>query len=116
MPEPLLLQTGRGSYRLNLVEQTKADGGPWMLTLSAEHTDGLEKFAFRCHIAEQLLTTPAIDNPQAVCTLLAGWLEGQFEKVREAALKSIRSERRLAEIQFDQTTPGPFQSALRGLV
>lgn len=108
MAEPLLLNTARGAYRLSLVEQTAAGGGPWVLTLSAEHAGGLEKFAFRCHIAPRLLVKAAITEPTAACARIAGWLEKQFEQVREAALKSIRSERRLADIQFDQADPGPF--------
>jgi hypothetical protein len=79
-----------------------------VLTLSAEHAGGLEKFAFRCHIAPQLLEKAAITEPAAACTRIAGWMEKQFEQVREAALKSIRSEHRLAEIEFDQSSPSPF--------
>ena len=108
MADPVLLNTARGAYRLSLVEQTAAGVGPWMLTLSAEHAGGLEKFAFRCHIAPELLEEAAIADPTVACARLAGWLEKQFEQIREAALKSIRSERRLAEIEFDEACPGPF--------
>ncbi|HEV3115066.1 MAG TPA: hypothetical protein VGY99_31665 [Candidatus Binataceae bacterium] len=108
MADPLLLNTARGAYRLSAVEQTAAGGGAWVLTLSAEHAGGLEKFAFRCHIAAELLEKAAISDSTAACARIAGWLEGHFEQVREAALKSIRSERRLAEIEFDQGNPGPF--------
>jgi hypothetical protein len=108
MADPVPLNTARGAYWLSLVEQTAAGAGPWVLTLSAEHAGGLEKFAFRCHIAPQLLEKAAIADPMAACARIAGWLEGQFEQIRETALKSIRSERRLAEIEFDQARPGPF--------
>lgn len=107
MAEQALLNTGRGSYRLNLVEAA-ADADRWTLTLVAEHTAGLEKFAFRCHIASALLKNAANLEPDAACARLAGWLEGRFEEVRETALKSIRSERRLAELAFDETHTGPF--------
>jgi len=39
---------------------------------------------------------------------IAPWLEREFEQTREAALKSIRTERHLLEISFDPTNPGPF--------
>ncbi len=107
MAEQVLLNTGRGSYRLSLVEAS-ANADPWMLTVAAEHAAGLEKFAFRCNIAAALLHNAAITEPAAACARLAVWLEGRFEEVRETALKSIRSERRLAEIAFDETHPGPF--------
>jgi hypothetical protein len=107
MPQPALLNTPRGVYRLSLVEAAASEG-VWTLTVSAEHAGGLEKFALRCHIAEPLLQHAAIADAAAACARLAGWMEGQFEQIREAALKSIRSERRLAEIEFDQARPGPF--------
>ncbi len=108
MAEPTLLNTARGVYRLSVAEQSAAPERTWTLTLGAEHAGGLEKFAFRCHIAGQLLQKAAVVDPEAAFVRLAHWLEGQFEQVREAALKSIRSERRLAEIEFDEAYPGPF--------
>lgn len=107
MAEPSLLNTARGTYRLSLVEAA-TDADTWRLTLAAENVAGLEKVAFRCHIAVALVQKAAINNPAAACVRLVGWLEGQFEQVREAALKSIRSEHRLAAIEFDEARPGPF--------
>ena len=107
MADPVLLNTARGAYRLSLVEQTEA-AGLWVLTLSAEHAGGLEKFAFRCHVAAELLKNAGIADPAAVCARLAGWIEREFEQVREAALKSIRSEHRMADFEFDEARPGPF--------
>jgi hypothetical protein len=108
MAEPVSLQTGRGSYRLSLVDQAQAGEGPWTMTLSAEHAGGLEKFAFRCHIHPNLLERSSIADTDAACALLARWLEARFEEIRETALKSIRAERRLAQIEFDEAHPGPF--------
>jgi hypothetical protein len=104
------LNTARGSYRLTLVEQTEVGADPWTLTLSAEHAGGLEKFAFRCRIAAGVLGKTAIVDASDACARVARWMEGQFEQIREAALKSIRSERRLAEFEFDELRPGPFTS------
>jgi hypothetical protein len=108
MAEPVSLQTPRGPYRLSLVDQSQAGAGAWTMTLSVEHAGGLEKFAWRCHIHPDLLQRSAIADSDEACALLARWLEGQFDAIREAALKSIRSERRLAEIEFDDAHPGPF--------
>jgi len=108
MAQPALINTARGAYRLTVAEQSAPANGSWILTLSAEHQGGLEKFAFRCVIADALLKqAPGLDST-ALCARLAVWLEKQFEQVREAALKSIRSERRLVEFEFNETTPGPF--------
>jgi hypothetical protein len=109
MAEPALLNTTRGPYRLRVAEPAACDEGWWTLTLAAEHQGGLEKFAFRCRIAGALLQRGTLADSAAACARLAVWMEGQFEQVREAALKSIRAERRLMEFEFDESRPGPFQ-------
>ena len=94
-----LLATPRGSYRLHLVE-TVAAGAGCLVTISLEHRGGLEKFAFRCRLERALVDASAAQ----LRSLLGPWLEKNFEQVREAALKSIRTERRLAELE-----PNPAQ-------
>jgi hypothetical protein len=106
MADLVPLKTSRGSYRLSLVEQSGPACGPWVLTLSMEHAGGLEKFAFRCQLTRALIQKAGINQPSAACARLAGWLERDFETVREAALKSIRSERRLAEFSPDESISG----------
>jgi hypothetical protein len=108
MAQPTLLNTARGPYCLTVAEQSAPADGSWILTLAAEHQGGLEKFAFRCRIAQPLLQGTSAADSLAACARLAVWLQGQFEQIRETALKSIRSERRLAEFEFDETRPGPF--------
>ena len=39
---------------------------------------------------------------------LGSWIEREFEQVREQALKTIRSEKRLMELSFDSANRGPF--------
>ncbi len=39
---------------------------------------------------------------------LAPWFEREFEQTREAALKSLRSERKPLTVRFDREHPGPF--------
>jgi hypothetical protein len=41
---------------------------------------------------------------------LAPWFEREFEQTREAALKSLRSERKPLVLRFDREHPGPFGS------
>jgi hypothetical protein len=108
MAEAALLNTARGAYRLSLAEPPAIGPDAWILTLSAQHGGGLEKFTFQCRVALALLQRAGIDEPAAACSPIAGWLEKNFEHAREAALKSIRSERRLAEFKFDEAQPGPF--------
>jgi len=108
MAAPVPLNTPRGTYRLSVVEQSTTDAGAWRLTLVVEHASGLEKLAFRCHIGVELMQRTPAGDVASICARLAPWLEGQFEQVREAALRSIRSEGRLAEVEFDSARPGPF--------
>jgi len=77
-----------------------------VLTLSLERADGIEKVALRFCIATNLIG--AVDSTEKLIERIAPWLEREFEQTREAALKSIRTERKLLEISFDATHPGPF--------
>jgi hypothetical protein len=101
MPDPVLLSSPRGNYRLVVVEQTGTEAGSWILTVSMEHAGGLEKFAFRCIVSQASLGSLGINDPCEAAAGMAGWLQRDFENVREAALKSIRTERRLAEFNLD---------------
>jgi hypothetical protein len=103
---PTTLKTGRGIYAIASSASLARAAGSVVLTLSLERADGIEKVALRCRIATGLLG--AADSPEKVIERLAPWLEHEFEQTREAALKLIRSERRLLEISFDATNPGPF--------
>ena len=77
-----------------------------MLTISLDRADGIEKVALRCRIANVL--PGSSDSPAKLIERITPWLEREFEQTREAALKSIRTERKLFEISFDQSNPGPF--------
>ena len=77
-----------------------------MLTLSLERADGIEKVAVRFRIASELIGKD--DSPEKLIERITPWLEREFEQTREAALKSIRTERKLLEISFDAAHPGPF--------
>ena len=109
MQEAATVRTPRGSYRVVLADHAVGLGAPWVLTLTVEHCGGLEKFSFRSRIVSSLLESNGITQPIAAASRMAGWIEREFERVREAALKSVRSERRLLELEFDDGQPGPFQ-------
>jgi len=77
-----------------------------ILTLSLDRADGIEKVALTFRIATALIGDA--DSPEKLIERIAPWLEREFEQTREAALKSIRTERKLLEISFNAAHPGPF--------
>jgi hypothetical protein len=79
-----------------------------ILTLSLERADGIERVAFRCAIANALLSPDESASIDVVVERLAPWVAREFEKIREEALKAVRTERRLFRVEFDLEQPGPF--------
>jgi len=77
-----------------------------VLTLSLERADGIEKVAVKFRIANALIGGDY--SPEKLIERITPWLEREFEQTREAALKSIRTERKLLEISFDAANRGPF--------
>ena len=76
------------------------------VTVSLERADGIEKVALKFRIADGLMWPGEFEvDPLEELT---PWIEREFEVTREAALKTIRTERRLLEITFDRATRGPF--------
>ncbi|HWJ40118.1 MAG TPA: hypothetical protein VNT29_03270 [Candidatus Limnocylindrales bacterium] len=103
---PTNLKTGRGNYSIANARPIERTADSIVLTLSVERADGIEKVALRVRIATAL--TGDADSPEKLIERIAPWLEREFEQTREAALKSIRTERKLLEISFDAAHPGPF--------
>ncbi|WP_422303866.1 hypothetical protein [Candidatus Binatus sp.] len=103
---PTTLKTARGIYVIASARPLERNADAVVLTLSLERANGIEKVALRCRIATSLIG--ATDSPEKLIERIAAWLEREFEQTREAALKSIRTERKLLEISFDATHPGPF--------
>jgi len=99
------IQTGRGLYRIIEAAPAVMESGATVLTLALERADGIERVVFRCRIDSAL---GEADGPGTLAARLPPWIEREFEIVREAALKSIRAERRLHEIVFDPAHRGPF--------
>ena len=100
------MNTSRGIYALVNARPPERSADAVVLTLSLERADGIEKVALRCRIASTLIDSTA--TPENLIDRIAPWIEREFEQTREAALKSIRTERKLHEISFDATHPGPF--------
>ncbi len=88
------LRTARGTYVLSADGEPLRSESSVVVTLTLEHADGIERIAFRCAIADRG------DRTGAILEMLAPWIERQFEQLREAALKSIRSEGKLLQVEF----------------
>lgn len=78
------------------------------LTLAYERIDGLERVGFLCVVAREFADNDEPGDSGALLERLAPWFEREFEQTREAALKSIRTERRPLTVRFDGAHPGPF--------
>jgi hypothetical protein len=102
---PTTIKTARGIYTIIDARAIERDAAAIVLTLSLERADGIEKVALRCRIANAV---GSFEAPEKLIERLGPWLEREFEQTREAALKSIRTERKLLEIVFDAERPGPF--------
>lgn len=103
--------TARGRYRLALAAPPRNADDEALLTLAYERADGLERVGFLCEIANELAGAAGAGdwrNPDAMLERLGPWFEREFEQTREAALKSIRTERRPLVVRFDRAHPGPF--------
>jgi hypothetical protein len=103
---PTTLKTGRGIYTIANARPIECTADVVVLTLSLDRADGIEKVALTISIANGLINSA--DSPEKLIERITPWLEREFEQTREAALKSIRTERKLLEISFDTSSPGPF--------
>ncbi len=102
---PISITTARGRYNVGIAAPLENSNDAIRLTLALERADGIERVVLRCRIAPSLAGAAPADE---LAARLAGWIERDFESIREAALKTIRSERRLHEFSFDAANPGPF--------
>jgi hypothetical protein len=103
---PVQIKTGRGLYNLSAAAPAESDSDGIVLTLAMERADGIERVVLRCRIDGPSISSD--DDAEALIARLQPWLEREFEQTREAALKSIRAERRLFELRFGSRNPGPF--------
>ncbi len=93
---------------LDLAGEAEVEPDSVLLTLKLEHLGGLERVGFRCRIARALIGVAPGLEAGALRDRLAPWVSREFEQLREQALKSIRSDRTLFELSFDEERRGPF--------
>jgi hypothetical protein len=99
-------RTARGVYRLVAAAPLESDANGFILPVSMERADGIERVVFRCRIAHDLVSDDV--SPEALLERLGPWVEHGFEHLREEALKAVRMEQRLMEVMFDAENRGPF--------
>jgi hypothetical protein len=104
------INTARGVYLLRLGSELEAVADSVGLTIVLERADGIERVSLRCLIPASRLSEDERGNPEQIEARLESWLQSGFEQIREAALRSIRSERRLCEVSFIDA-PGPWRTA-----
>jgi len=105
----LSLSTPRGIYLVSTVGPPERTPSGLTITLRLERADGIEQLALKCAVAMELLGPGAeAATADSIARRLMPWLEREFEATREAALKSVRSERRIFEIDFNRDHPGPL--------
>jgi hypothetical protein len=92
------LKTARGVYHLVLAAAAETVGPGIILPLALVRADGIERVVFRCLIEGALTDDVTPSSIDAVIESIAPSIERDFETIREAALKSIRSEGKLLEI------------------
>ena len=94
------INTARGVYELRINSEPEPTGDAVGVTLVLERADGIERVSMRCLIPAARLPDDGPHRVDSIEARLAEWLMAGFEQIREAALKSIRSERRLWEARF----------------
>jgi hypothetical protein len=97
------LKTGRGIYHLDSAAAPKTVNNDLILTLALTRADGIERVVFRCRIGKASGDSAQPPETDRLIERIAPSIEREFEIIREAALKSIRSERKLLEIALSPT-------------
>jgi hypothetical protein len=92
-------QTSRGRYSLSIAASPEpADRR--VITLALEAASGIERFAFQCVLPAE----PIPEGVQsAMLETLTPIVARDFEVIREAALRSIRTDRKLYRLVLAQT-------------
>jgi hypothetical protein len=103
------INTARGVYNLRLGSELEPEGEAVGVTLVLERADGIERVSMRCVIPVTQVSQEDSADPGKIEARLEEWLTPAFEQIRETALKSIRSERRLWEARFIDA-PGPWRT------
>lgn len=106
------IRTTRGIYKIGSAAPNEHRDGHWIITVSLNHVDGLERFAFRCAVTDELVA--ARGGGDITPADLADWIAASFETLRESALRSLRMEHRVWQVSFDTVNPGPLTPSANG--
>jgi len=93
-------QTSRGLYSLSIAVSPERAADLEVITLALDAASGIERFAFQCVLPADL---NADREQSAVLEKLTPIVARDFEVIREAALKSIRTDRKLYRLILAQT-------------
>ncbi|HYA35092.1 MAG TPA: hypothetical protein VEF03_05705 [Candidatus Binataceae bacterium] len=105
----MTIKTSRGDYKIAIAAPIERQADAVVATIAMERADGIEKIVLRARIANDLLAADAnSDDSSSIIDRLGPWFARDFEMTRENALKSIRGERRIFEIAFNDANRGPF--------
>jgi len=105
-----VIQTGRGNYWIKLLGEPERSADRITLTLVLERDDGIERVAFRCSIMKNLVPSASAEDPSTLLPGIAQWLTREFEQVREAALKRLRTEHQLLEVSIEPSALGSYRA------
>jgi hypothetical protein len=96
------IRSGRGIYAISLLSAPERVDGKIRLTAAFERADGVERFGLRFVFAEAVVAGASyLDDTASLIERIRPQIEANFEQIREAALKSIRTDKRLHEIPID---------------
>jgi len=93
---------------LDLAGEAEPAADGIVLPLKLEHQGGIERIVFRCRIERARFESPSAERPEVLVERVAPLIEREFEYVREQALKSIRSDKKLFEFRINPGPCGPL--------
>lgn len=92
------IQTPRGRYFLTSAAPLEHTADGVVVTLSLEAASGIERIGFQCLLPPDF----SLESEPALVEKVSSAVRSDFEVIREAALKSIRTERRLYRLVLAQ--------------
>lgn len=96
------IRSGRGIYTISLVSAPERVDGKIRLTAAFERADGVERFGLLFIFPSAIIAgAPSQADAASLIEKIRPRIEADFEQIREAALKSIRTDKRLHEISID---------------
>ncbi len=98
LAQELLLKTGRGLYALKLGDKPRQESDALVLPIVLEHKEGLERLGFVCRLLGAWAAVREGDELSEVLARIGEHVSRDFERLREAALKSWRAEKKLYEL------------------